>query len=294
MDLATPQSSRLPAIDAPPPPAAAARPDLLRLDLTVTYGAGNPVLRGVSLTVQQGERVGLIGVSGSGKSTLGLAVLGLAALRGARAQGSVWFQGQDLLTLPDPAFRKLRGKDIAFVPQSPLASLNPALSLGTQFREAWRAHADSPDWQSPTRELLAEVQLPATDALLKLYPSQLSVGMAQRVLIAMAALHRPRLLIADEPTSALDVITQAEILQLFRMLNRDGEGTALLYISHDLPSVAGLCERLVILHQGEIVESGPTRQIFTTPRHAHTRQLVEAIPRWVVGPVGFEPTTNGL
>src|SRR5437016_2152320 len=152
--------------------------------------------------------------------------------------------------------RRLRGREIALVLQSPMSALNPALRIGAQFKEAWRSHAAG-DWLTPTRAALQNVSLPADDAFLRRHPAQLSVGQAQRVLIAMAVLHRPKLLIADEPTSALDVITQAEVLDLFAALNQR-LGTAVLYISHDLASVARLCHRAAMLYEGDIVESAAT------------------------------------
>jgi len=253
-----------------------ARPPLLSLDVSVSYG-GKAVLRRAVLEVGEGEILGLIGLSGSGKSTLGLAVLGLAGLRGAQVEGRILFEGRDLLGLGNRELRHLRGRQIAFVPQSPLSALNPALTLGTQFREAWQAHSSEGGWQERVFELLEQVNLPASEAFLRQLPRELSVGMAQRVLIAMAALHRPRLLIADEPTSALDVITQAEIVELFRGLN-ESAGMAMLYISHDLLSVAGLCHRLAILAGGQVIETGETRRVFAEPQQAHTRKLIEAIP----------------
>jgi len=164
--------------------------------------------------------------------------------------------------------------------QSPLSSLNPALKIRTQLKEAWRAHASGArtDCENSIRASLQSVSLPADDDFLRKYPSQMSVGQAQRVLIAMAVMHRPALLIADEATSALDVITQSEILALFRELNRS-TGMAILYISHDLASVAGICDRIAILHQGEIVECGFTERIFSNPQHEYTQRLMAAIPR---------------
>jgi ABC-type dipeptide/oligopeptide/nickel transport system ATPase component len=171
--------------------------------------------------------------------------------------------------------RRLRGRHIALVPQSPLAALNPNLRLGTQLREAWWAHeSGEPDWQT----LLASVSLPAEREFLRLYPRNLSVGMAQRFLIAMALLHGPSLLLADEPTSALDTITQSEILALFRRLNQE-RGIGILYISHDLASVGALCNRVAILHQGQIVESAATQEVFGAPQHPYTRKLIDAIPQ---------------
>jgi ABC-type dipeptide/oligopeptide/nickel transport system ATPase component len=169
---------------------------------------------------------------------------------------------------------------LSLVLQSPLSSLNPALKIRTQLKEAWRAHASGPkaDCHAAIRAALESVSLPSTDEFLRKYPSQMSVGQAQRVLIAMAVMHRPALLIADEATSALDVITQSEILSLFRELNRT-TGMAILYISHDLASVAGICDRIAILHQGQIVEAGSTTQVLTNPQHEYTQRLMAALPK---------------
>ena len=176
--------------------------------------------------------------------------------------------------------RRIRGRDIALVLQSPLASLNPSLRIGSQIREAWRAHCSGSgqEWKQRALELFDLVSLPAEEGFLERYPRQLSVGQAQRVLIAMAILHRPRLLIADEATSALDAITQSEILALFERLNRE-LGMAMLFISHDLLAVASLCERIAILQRGKILECGPTAQMFSRPKTEDTRALLQAVLR---------------
>ncbi|HKV77295.1 MAG TPA: ABC transporter ATP-binding protein [Candidatus Sulfotelmatobacter sp.] len=261
--------------------AEKSQPDaLLSAHLSVQYGDKPPVLRDVKMDIQRGEVLGLIGQSGSGKSTLAMAILGLIDRNKLYAQGSIFFEGTDLLTLREADLRNLRGRKIALVLQSPLSSLNPALKIRTQLRETWRAHAtgSSADCDSTIRKALESVSLSSDDDFLRKYPAQMSVGQAQRVLIAMAVLHRPALLIADEATSALDVITQAEILKLFRQLNQNF-GMAILYISHDLASVAGICDRVAILHQGQIVESGITQQVLTTPTHEYTQRLLDSMPR---------------
>jgi ABC-type glutathione transport system ATPase component len=258
---------------------------LLSAQVTVRYPGKSPVLRGISLEIARGEVVGLVGQSGSGKSTLAMAILGLLGRQRAIVEGNIHFQGVDLLTLREREMRNLRGRSLSLVLQSPLASLNPALQIRTQLREAWRAHSDSnatsEDCDRAIQSALKSVSLPCDEVdsdFLRKRASQLSVGQAQRVLIAMAIMHRPALLIADEATSALDVITQSEILELFARLNRE-IGMSILYISHDLPSVAGICQRIAILHEGQIVESGPTEQIFTAPVHAYTRRLMDALPQ---------------
>jgi len=257
------------------------QPDvLLSACISVRYGEKPAVLRDAKFEIRRGEVLGLVGQSGSGKSTLAMAILGLLDRKRAKAEGAIVLEGCDLLNLRERELRNLRGRKIALVLQSPLSSLNPALKIRTQLNEAWRAHASGPsaDCDGAIRAALESVSLPSTDEFLQKYPSQMSVGQAQRVLIAMAVMHRPALLIADEATSALDVITQSEILALFRKLNRSS-GMAILYISHDLASVAGICDRIAILHQGEIVETGPTEQVLLSPRHDYTQRLMAAMPK---------------
>jgi len=253
---------------------------LLSLRLSVDYRNKRGVLRDVFMELRQGEILGLVGQSGSGKSTLSLAILRLLHLKGGTARGNLLFKGEDLFGKTERGMRSLRGREISIVLQSPLSSLNPALRIGTQLSEAWRAHVDGTreECAAAISTALANVSLPNDRDFLRRLPSQLSVGQAQRVIIAMAILHRPSLLIADEPTSALDTITQSEILLLFAKLNRELR-TGILYISHDLLSVAALCHRIAILNAGEIVECGPPSQIFGAPQHSYTQRLVAALPR---------------
>jgi peptide/nickel transport system ATP-binding protein len=252
---------------------------LLSAHLSVSY-AGKAVLHDVEFEIRRGEVLGLVGQSGSGKSTLAMAILGLLDAKRVRVEGTINFQGTNLLQLRERELRERRGRVLALVLQSPLSSLNPALKIRTQLKEAWRAHASGPaaDCDRAIRAALASVSLPSSDEFLSKYPSQMSVGQAQRVLIAMAVTHRPALLIADEATSALDVITQSEILALFRELNRS-TGMAILYISHDLASVAGICDRIAILHEGQIVECNATEAIFANPEHEYTKRLMAAMPQ---------------
>jgi ABC-type glutathione transport system ATPase component len=221
----------------------------------------------------------MAGTSGAGKTTMVMALLGLLTWRGGKASGEVLIDGINLLTMPSREARKIRGKTIALIPQSPMTALNAAVSLRSHFEEAWRAHESSgrPELESRLQHLMHEVQLPSSDPhFLSRKPGQISVGQAQRVLIALALLHRPSILIADEPTSALDPVTQAEIISLLRLLNRRN-GTALLYISHDLVSVLQLCDRLAVLHLGAIAECLPVAQI-EQARHPATLSLLGSLP----------------
>ncbi len=252
---------------------------LLSLRLSVDYRTKSGVLRDIFLEIRRGEIVGLVGQSGSGKSTLALAILRLLHLKGAKVRGEVIFQGDNLLQKTESHLRSIRGREMSIVLQSPLTSLNPALRIGAQLREAWHAHSTGTAQESleVVRNALKSVSLPDDDDFLDRRPSQLSVGQGQRVIIAMAILHRPALLIADEATSALDTITQSEVLSLFRKLNRE-LNMAVLYISHDLLSVAALCHRIAILNDGEIVECDTPDVIFDSPRHPYTRSLIAALP----------------
>jgi len=250
---------------------------LLRVEIAADY-AGKPVLRDVRFSLQRGEILGLVGTSGAGKSTLVQSLLGLLPWRGGRVTGQVLLEGENLLALSERDLRKVRGRQVALIPQSPMSALNAAISLETHFIEAWRAHDSSgrAGLAPRLKTLLAEVQLPGDSDFLRRRSSQISVGQAQRVLIALALLHRPSLIIADEPTSALDPVTQAQIVDLLRTLNQK-HGTSLLYISHDLISVLQLSDRIAVLDGGTIVENLPVTEI-GLGRHPATRALLNALP----------------
>jgi ABC-type glutathione transport system ATPase component len=250
---------------------------LLRVHLDAGY-SGKPVLHDVRFQLNRGEVLGLVGGSGAGKSTLVLSLLGLLPWRSGYVTGEAELEGENLLPLSERKLRAIRGRRIALIPQSPMSALNAAISLQSHFNEAWRAHSREGHavLEARMRELLTEVQLPFDAEFMRRRPSQISVGQAQRVLIALALLHRPALIIADEPTSALDPVTQAQIVDLLRRLNRR-HGTTLLYISHDLISVLQLSNRIAVLHAGTIVDNLDVNNL-TAARHEATQALLAALP----------------
>lgn len=254
---------------------------LLEAAFSAGYGSRR-VLDDVRFTIAPGELLGLAGMSGNGKSTLVLAVLGLLPHRGGFVEGTIQFDGRDMLSLSARRLRPLLGRDIALVPQNPHSALNPRLSIKGHFAEAWRAHR--PGEKALGREAasaaLESVELFAT--LLNRRPGEISTGQAQRVLIALALLHQPRLLIADEPTSALDMLTQASLLRLLTRINQE-RGTSILFVSHDLLSTASLCHRLAILSGGRIVECLPTERLGLDAAHPATIALLQAIPALPAG-----------
>jgi peptide/nickel transport system ATP-binding protein len=226
---------------------------LLSVSVSVDYPGRRSVLDEVRLTIARGEITGLVGPSGSGKSTLSLAIPRLLELRGGNVRGSILFDGRELMSCSQGELRRIRGKEIGLVLQSPISALNPVLRLETQLREVWRAHSKA-GWREArdgVLEMLARMGLPADHEFVRRYPRQLSVGQAQRVAIAMAVIHRPKLLIADEPTSALDPESRAGLLNLFEQLNAE-LGASILYVSHDIPSVKRLCHTVTALQAGRI------------------------------------------
>jgi peptide/nickel transport system ATP-binding protein len=235
---------------------------------------------GISFDVQPGQTVGLVGESGCGKSVTSLAIMGLLPERGNRVEGEATYDGTDLLSLSRSQLRDRRGREIAMIFQDPLSSLNPVVPIGLQVTEVMERHRglSRKDAGPKAAELLERVGIPDPTARLKNYPHQLSGGMRQRALIAMALACAPRLLIADEPTTALDVTIQAQILALLKELVVD-TGTALVMITHDLGVVAGLCDEVNVLYAGRIVERGDRHSLFRDARHPYTAGLLASIPR---------------
>jgi len=250
---------------------------LLQVRIQAGYGR-QPVLRDISFDVHAGEILGLVGTSGAGKSTLVLSLLGLLQWRGGKVTGEILFVGQDLLRMRERDLRRLRGKTIALVPQSPMTALNSALSLRAHFEEAWKAHESSGRKALTSRLaiLMSQMQLPTDPEFLNRRPGEVSVGQAQRILIALALLHRPAILVADEPTSALDPVNQSEIVGLLRRLNKE-TGTTMLYISHDLISVLQLCDRMAVLDAGVVAECVAVEDIERS-QHPATLALLRSLP----------------
>ncbi len=252
-------------------------------DLAVAFGPPGRELRavdGVSFAIPTGGTVGLVGESGSGKSVTALSILRLIGRSGRVAGGQIRFQGEDLLTLPQDRLPEIRGRDIAMIFQEPMSSLNPLMPIGAQVEEALLLHGTLSRAERRARvlDLLRRVGIPDPESRYGAWPHQFSGGMRQRVMIAMALACDPKLLIADEPTTALDVTIQAQVLDLMRRI-REGTGSAILLISHDLGVIAEMCERVVVLYAGRVAEEGSARDIFHRATHPYTRGLLESVPR---------------
>jgi oligopeptide transport system ATP-binding protein len=239
------------------------------------YGKELKAVRGVSFEVKMGEAVGIVGESGCGKSAAVQSILRLSPA--SKLKGKVFFEGDDLLQKTENQMRQIRGLKIGMIFQDPMASLNPTMTVGAQVAEGLIAHGIAKRKEAKARalELLKEVEIQRPEERMGQYPHELSGGMRQRVLIAIALSHEPKLLIADEPTTALDVTVQAQILDL---LKKRKKSAGLLLISHDLAVVAEMCERVLVFYAGKIVEQGPTSQILSHPRHPYTQMLLRSIP----------------
>jgi peptide/nickel transport system ATP-binding protein len=250
-----------------------------------------PILRRVSLAVDTGEVHGLVGESGAGKSTIAKAILGIVPSQVKITAGRIDFERRDLLSLSAGGLREILGRDIALVPQDPSTALNPARRIDAQITDGLRLkrNLSASEARRRARALLEEVQIRDPDRVLNSYPHQLSGGMRQRVLIAAAFALEPKLVIADEPTTALDVTVQKQILRLIRSL-QERHGTSVLFVSHDLGVVAKICDRVTVLYMGKVVEQGTTADVLNFPRHAYTKALLAANPRYDRPDTGLEPT----
>ncbi len=235
---------------------------------------------GVSFEVGRGEIVGIVGESGSGKTMTALSVLRLVPEPGRIANGRILFGEKDVVQMTDDEIREFRGNDVAMIFQDPMTSLNPVLRVGFQIEEAMVAHRRFTGRQAKERvvPLLQRVRIPAAAQRVRDYPHQFSGGMRQRAMIAMGVSNQPSLLIADEPTTALDVTVQASIIELTRELSRE-LGAAVILITHNMALIASLCQRVIVMYAGRIVEEGPTRAIFKNPQHPYTWSLLRSIPR---------------
>jgi peptide/nickel transport system ATP-binding protein len=240
---------------------------------------GHRAVDGISFSLGEGEILGIVGESGCGKTLTALSIPGLLPEAARLEGGNIRYRGRELSTFSERELRDIRGREISMIFQEPRFSLNPLLRAGKQITEALELHGekDKTLTRNKARSLLDSLGLPEPEKILSLYPHQLSGGMCQRVMIAIAMICGPRLLIADEPTTALDLSTQAQILELLRKINRE-TGTAILFISHDLSVIQALCRRVLVMYAGNLVERGPVGEVFTRPAHEYTRGLLGAIP----------------
>lgn len=237
-------------------------------------------LNGVSLSMEEGEVLGIVGESGSGKSVTAYSIMGLTAYPGKLIGGTIRFNGHDIDKMTEKEFRKIRGNEVSIIFQDPMTSLNPVYTIGNQICEAILLHTDLTKEQAykRAREIMVLVGINDPDRRLKQYPHEMSGGMRQRIMIAMALACEPKLLIADEPTTALDVTIQAQILELMQDL-RKKLGMSIIMITHDLGVVAGMCEKIAVMYAGHIVEYGTADEIFYKPKHEYTKGLMRSIPR---------------
>lgn len=238
-----------------------------------------PVVNEIDFHVNAHEVLGIVGESGCGKSVTSLSIMGLIPTKNGKVEGEILYNGENIAQSSEKRMRKIRGNDIAMIFQEPMTSLNPVFTIGEQLIEAIKIH-----WKWPKKrarehavQMLKKVGLPRAELLIKEYPHQLSGGMRQRVMIAMAMICEPKLLIADEPTTALDVTIQAQILDLMKKLNNETD-TAIIMITHDLGVVAEMCQRVIVMYSGKIVEEGDVRSIFKNPKHPYTIGLIQSVP----------------
>jgi peptide/nickel transport system ATP-binding protein len=266
----------------------------LHLELALSGGA-LPVLRGVSLRLDPGRVLGLVGESGAGKTMVGKAVLGIQPGRARISAGSIVFDGGEITHLAGEARRALLGRGMALIPQDPMSGLNPVRRVDAQMTDVLRLHLglDRAAAAARAKELLDAVHIRHPARVLRLYPHELSGGMRQRVLIAIAFACRPRLIVADEPTTALDVTVQRQILRLIKEL-QSNFGTALLFISHDLGVVSKICDEVAVMYAGRVLEWAPVAGIFARPKRDYTRALFAATPRYDRPAEALKPVPNAL
>jgi oligopeptide/dipeptide ABC transporter ATP-binding protein len=259
--------------------------ELLKVNELVTSfrvgGSWVPALQGVSFSIFAGHTVGLVGESGSGKSVTAMSILRLLPNESSQiTNGEVWFQSENLARSTEARMRSIRGNQIGMVFQEPMTSLNPVFTIGEQISEVFRIHRDMSrrDARGAAIEMLRKVKIPSPEQRVDEFPHQLSGGMRQRVMIAMALACRPQLLIADEPTTALDVTIQAQIMKLIRDLQAEFS-MAVMLITHDLGIVSEFCQEICVMYGGRIVERGPVKEVFSNPSHPYTRGLLQSIPK---------------
>ena len=250
--------------------------------LSTSFSTDNgiiPVVNNIDFTVKRQEVVGIVGESGCGKSVTSLSIMGLIPTSNGKVEGGIYFNGENLANFSEKKMRSIRGNEIAMIFQEPMTSLNPVFTIGEQLIEAIKIH-----WKWSKKkareyaiQMLQKVGLPRAEQLINEYPHQLSGGMRQRVMIAMAMLCNPKLLIADEPTTALDVTIQAQILELMKKLNKETD-TSIIMITHDLGVVAEMCQRIIVMYSGKIVEEADVRTIFKEPKHPYTVGLIQSVP----------------
>ena len=256
---------------------------------------GKPILRDVSLEVEAGTIHGLVGESGAGKSTISKIVLGIVSGGVVVTKGRVMLEGQDLVRMPERAKRVLIGSQVALIPQDPLTALNPGRRIGEQLTDSLRMWKGMGRKAAEARalELLEQVAIRDPMRVMGQFPHHLSGGMRQRVLIAAAFAIEPKLLIADEPTTALDATVQKQVLQLLKRLQAE-HGTSVVFVTHDLGVVAQICDSVTLLFQGKVMEQGPAAEIFNAPRHAYTRALIAASPRYDDPAAGLHPIEDAV
>uniref|UniRef100_A0A7C1E8M4 ABC transporter ATP-binding protein n=1 Tax=Fervidicoccus fontis TaxID=683846 RepID=A0A7C1E8M4_9CREN len=268
--------------------------DILKVNnLTISYRT----LRGkvkavenVSFNLGKGKILAVVGETGSGKTTIGLAILRILPPNAVIEKGEIWFNGKNILDLDEDAMRRIRGKEISIIFQEPKITLNPVLKIGEQIAEVPIEHLglDKKEAYRLARKMLERTGVPDPDRVMKSYPHELSGGMAQRVVISIAMILRPKLLVADEPTSALDVSVQAQVLDLIQELVRE-TGTSVIFITHDLSLAAEIADEILVMYYGKVVEYGDVFEIFKTPKHPYTKALLNAIPR-----IGFRGKLKSL